>query len=333
MDVGWQPMLSQIGGNSMASTSGITISDPIWKAMERWLYKFKQNSIKASSFNRLLTSYNTMRNYSIAFMRIMDLTSDDIQNYVNLLLSDGYSKSAIKKQYNLITAFFKFLLGEGLQVRPVYLNVILPSETKISKPKRDVEAYDDPDQKKLKLVSDEVDNDAAHAVIILLETGMRIGELLALMWSDVLWARRAVRIHRTLVNPANRGKSYVQDDAKSKTSNRTIPLSPKAMSVLRKMYENSPCMDGLVFCVEGNKDVSIAYNPLAKAVKAICKAANVQWKGFHVFRHTFATNCYYKGCDIKKLSKLLGHANVTITYNIYINLYGDMLEELREIVD
>lgn len=49
-------------------------------------------------------------------------------------------------------------------------------------------------------------------------------------------------------------------------------------------------------------------------------------------RHTFATNCYYRGCEIKLLSKLLGHANVTITYNIYINLYGDALEEMRSIV-
>lgn len=59
----------------------------------------------------------------------------------------------------------------------------------------------------------------------------------------------------------------------------------------------------------------------------------VEWRGFHVLRHTFATNCYYKGADVKKLSKLLGHVNVTITYNIYINLYGDCLEELRSNVD
>ena len=42
----------------------------------------------------------------------------------------------------------------------------------------------------------------------------------------------------------------------------------------------------------------------------------------------FATNCYYKGIDIKILSKLLGHSDVKITYNIYINLYGDGFDDM-----
>ncbi len=47
-----------------------------------------------------------------------------------------------------------------------------------------------------------------------------------------------------------------------------------------------------------------------------------------IFRHTFATNCYYKGVDIKILSKLLGHADTNITYNIYVSLYGDGFDEM-----
>ena len=48
----------------------------------------------------------------------------------------------------------------------------------------------------------------------------------------------------------------------------------------------------------------------------------------HVFRHTFATNCYHKGVDVKILSRLLGHADVNITYNIYVHLYGDGFDEM-----
>lgn len=317
----------------MECAAGFSINDPLYKAMERWLYRYKQNNVKTATFDRLITSYNTMRDYSIAYVKICDLTTDIVQGYINQLLSDEYAHSTIKKQFNLVSAFVKFMLGEGLQVRPVYLNVILPTESNVKQPKRDVEAYNDPEQKRLKQICDEVDNMAAHAVLILLETGMRIGELLALQWDDVLWHRRAVHIHRTLIFPVSRKKSFVQDEAKSKTSNRTIPLSPRALALLRRMYENSQAQEGLVLASEREPDKSIAYNPLAKSVKQLCKLAKVKWKGFHVFRHTFATNCYYKGCNIKKLSKFLGHANVTITYNIYINLYGDALEELREIVD
>ena len=44
------------------------------------------------------------------------------------------------------------------------------------------------------------------------------------------------------------------------------------------------------------------------------------------------TNCYYRGCNVKIMSKLLGHADVTVTYNIYIHLFGDALEEMRSVI-
>ena len=72
------------------------------------------------------------------------------------------------------------------------------------------------------------------------------------------------------------------------------------------------------------------YEALRWQTKCACRDAGIQYRGEHVFRHTFATNCYYKGMDIKILSKLLGHADVIITYNIYVHLYGEGFEELGE---
>ena len=70
------------------------------------------------------------------------------------------------------------------------------------------------------------------------------------------------------------------------------------------------------------------YEALRWQTKCACRDAGIQYRGEHVFRHTFATNCYYKGMDIKILSKLLGRADVNITYNIYVHLYGDGFEEM-----
>ena len=47
-------------------------------------------------------------------------------------------------------------------------------------------------------------------------------------------------------------------------------------------------------------------------------AKRIEYRSEHVFRHTFTTNCYYKGVNVKVLSKLLGHADVNVTYNIYV---------------
>ena len=70
------------------------------------------------------------------------------------------------------------------------------------------------------------------------------------------------------------------------------------------------------------------YEALRWQTQRLCQAADVPYRGEHVFRHTFATNCYHKGIDVKILSKLLGHADVNITYNVYVHLYGDGFDEM-----
>ena len=117
--------------------------------MEGWLYTYKKNSVKEATFDRLLISLRMMCGYSIAHMRIMDLTTDDVQNYINQLLCDGYAYTTIKKQYNLITGFIRFLLAEGLPVRPVHLNVSLPIAENVHKQKKEIVTYSKVDQVKL----------------------------------------------------------------------------------------------------------------------------------------------------------------------------------------
>ena len=117
---------------------------------------------------------------------------------------------------------------------------------------------------------------------------------------------------------------YVQDCAKSESSNRTIPLPPKAISLLEMLAEDAA--NEWVFVNDDGQRLS--YEALRYQTQCLCKAACVPYRGEHVFRHTFATNCYHKGVDVKILSRLLGHADVNITYNIYVHLYGDGFDEM-----
>ena len=72
----------------------------------------------------------------------------------------------------------------------------------------------------------------------------------------------------------------------------------------------------------------LSYEALRFQTRKLCEEAKAEYRGEHVFRHTFAMNCYYKGVNVKVLSKLLGHADVNVTYKIYIHLYGDGLDEM-----
>lgn len=321
----------QKGANNML----IDIEVKLGEGCERWLYQYKLNSVKKGTFERLHTSLVMMKRYPVAIVPLKDLTTDVIQRYINQLVRDGYALTTIKKQYNLITSYVRYLMGEGAPIRPIHLNVKLPNEDVVQKHKKDIVAYSKPEQKRLLAACDE-SSLAGRVVILLIETGMRIGELLALKWEDIMWERRAVHIHRTLVNHHSRKSTFLQDSPKSKSSDRRIPLSRKAMGLLEQMYDEAANPDGLVFplstfdpsCVE-----PVGYNTCRLMVSELCSKANVKYSGFHVFRHTFATNCYYKGCDVKKLSKLLGHAEVSITYTTYIHLFGDNIEDLRDVVN
>lgn len=313
----------------MAENLGIRVTDTIESSMRRWLYRYKKESVKASTFNRLLTSYKMLEKYPLSNVRLVDLCTDDIQGLVNTLRCEGYSMSTIKKAYNLMTGFLTFALGEGLAIRPAHLNVVLPRSENLTKQAREIKAYEPDEQARLKRAIAEYDTAGAHAVLLMMETGLRIGEVLALTWQDVLWRRRALRVHATMVNPQSRKRSFVQSSPKSKSSIRTIPLSKAALELLMRLKKPE---DGLIFAAEDG-ETTIGYNSLRNQVQDLCQAAKVPYFGMHAFRHTFATNAFYKGCEIKRLSKMLGHANVTITYNTYIHLYGDALEEMRSIVE
>ena len=296
-----------------------------------WLEDHKKNSVKVLSYDRLLTAYKLMRCYPVANYKVCDMTSKEIQRYLNTLVDDGYSMSTIKKQFNLITAYWKWAMSQGLVSNPLYLGVNLPSEEALHSPPKEIEAYSHSEQEKLLKRLTGLEKDQYGAAVLMLEAGLRVGEALALTWDDVLWNRRAIRIHRTLIRKSSEPITYVQDSPKSKKSKRIIPLSDTAMEVLTKLKDRKTgCR--FIFCEDQHSKMPYSYSSVEFHIRHLCKDLVIPYRGLHAFRHTFATNCYERGCDVKILSKLLGHANVAITYNTYIHLYGDALEEMRKVI-
>lgn len=296
-----------------------------------WLDESKRNSVKVLTFDRMIISFKLMSNYSIAICPVNELTSRDIQRYLNNLVLDGYSLSTIKKQFNLITGYWKWAMSQGLVITPIYMAVSLPSESCISTPKREIETYSHNEQDILLERLMTLDKEQYGVAVLMMEAGLRIGEALALTWDDILWQRRAIKIHSTLIRMSNKPETYIQDTPKSKTSKRTIPLSDRALEILRRLKDRKK-FSTYIFSSGSGEDLPYSYSSVEFHIRHLCKDLGISYKGLHAFRHTFATNCYERGCDVKILSKLLGHADIAITYNTYIHLYGDALEEMRKVL-
>lgn len=304
----------------------------LYLAIEEWLDIYKKNSVKPLTYDRLITSYRLLLKDPIAWFPVDEIDCDTMQRYIGRLVCDGYAMSTIKKQYNLLTAYWKHGMSRGVIQNPVYLGVSLPVQSALQKANSEIQTYTPGEQRQLVHQLMMLDKPQYGVIMLMLEAGLRVGEALGLRWEDVLWNKRALYIRRTLVRMSNRTETYVQDSPKSKTSVRKVPLSARAFDVLEKLFNRSLTKEGFIFAREDDSSLPYSYSSVEFHIKSLCKDLGISYKGMHAFRHTFATNCYNRGCDVKILSKLLGHADVSITYNIYIHLYGDALEEMRKVL-
>lgn len=298
--------------------------------IKEWMEQYKRNSVKPTTYDRLETSLSTLDRYDISGMDVLSIRSEDIQNFINQMVNDGYALTTIKKQYHLVTSYLKFANTEGMIPRPIYNNVKLPTQQAVKKQSKEVFGYSRMEQVSLNHVLRTQERPGYAAAILMMETGLRVGECLALTWNDILWERKALRVDKTLIRIANRHLMEVQNGAKSFTSNRTIPLSANAYELLKDLYRKHSDCSRYIFTMNDGQPLS--YEAMRYQIQHACEEADVPYLGQHVFRHTFATNCYNRGCDVKILSKLLGHADVAVTYNVYIHLFGDALEEMRSVV-
>ena len=292
--------------------------------IDEWLNVYKATTVKPATYDRLLTSVRALEGFTIANMPIDEITSAHIQQYVNELAGKGYGLSTIKKQMRIVTAPLKQASALHLIPADPGVGIKLPARCHIRKTEASIEAYSPEEQKALRDKLETLARPAYAVILLMLETGLRAGEALALRWRDIHLTRKRLEVHSTVVRLANKKQSFVKDCAKSEASNRTIPLTPYAVRLLERLSQGEKG-EWVFTNTDGER---LSYEALRWQTNRVCRDAGVDYKGEHVFRHTFATNCYYKKIDIKILSRLLGHADVNITYNVYIHLYGDGFDEM-----
>ena len=307
------------------SSDTMYASMPLKDFVRTWLDIFKQNTVKTSTLERLEVSYHTLQPYSIAEMPIGSITAMDIQRYVNELVDKGYAINTIKKQLRIITSPLKLAAGmRQIPTDPTY-GVRLPKEERLKKQTKDIVPYTDDEQARLWQVVDQWDHPSVLAIGFILETGLRAGEAMALRWEKVDIPRKRIRVDATITDPFAKTKAAYQNSTKSRASNRTVPLTPRAISLLERLLALRKNESEWVF---PGRTTWVSYQNLCKHLKSVCRRAGVPYRGVHCLRHTFATNCYYRHVDVKVLARLMGHADSRITTDIYISLRGDGFDDL-----
>lgn len=185
-----------------------------------------------------------------------------------------------------------------------------------------------------KLIANAVSNSLSNktgGILISLYTGIRIGELCALKWSDIDFLNKTISISKTLQRLYFRdeeGNGYTKiiiTPPKTTTSVREIPISSKLMKTLKKL-----CPDNCDSYVLTNTEKYIEPRTYRNFYSRFLHNLNIRKLKFHCLRHTFATMCIESGADYKTVSELLGHANTNITMNLYVH---PSLEQKRKCVE
>jgi len=318
---------------------------PVKEYMDDWLTKVKTLELKPKSYDRLEDTLKNQIYPTLGDIQIHALTPDDIQGLIKHLLDEGYSYSTIKKTYEAFDGCFKLGVEKGdLSGNPA-TGVKLPTKIKISKKAR---------SKKIRFFSDEevkaIYNEClieykhgkrgyrlSQALIILLYTGIRIGELLGLKWEHVDFDNKTIEIVESVVLVRARKDEktkyilHEQDDTKTEAGDgRVIPLNKKAMAALQQLHDINGKWD---YVAANTNGTVVRPRNFDRMIRNILKKCEIEPCGAHVFRHTFASMLFKKGIDVKYVSELLGHASIEITYDTYIHLIEAQKKQIIAILD
>lgn len=305
-------------------TNKISVSD----YATNWLESYKKPALKRSSYDRLENTVNHQIKPSIGMIQLQQLTSDDIQKMLADLQKAGKSYSSIKKAHDCIGAITHHALIAGDIEKDPMILVTMPNKGQFDT--KEIRIFS---QNEARAIVEEVGRTYSNgnpiypygeAYILMLNTGIREGELIALLRDD--WDEKAgtIRVTRTSQSVKKRGedgkaKGYelITNTTKTYSGERTIHLNAAATAAVKSMVTRYPNSKYLMCNSKG--DIIPPAN-FTRSFYRILENVGIKKTGPHALRHTFASFCFANGVDVKTVSKILGHASIQITLNTYIHL-------------
>ena len=302
------------------------------KYMEDWFNTTKKGNLKPKSVDRLEGTLKYDVYPYIGHIQLNDLKPKDIQNMINSLKADGKAHSTIKKAYEAVNSCFKTGVTQKTVASNPAAGVAIPSKGLFER--KEIPFYTQEEaallceQSMQKWSKGQRKYRLGSFVPLMINTGLRIGELLALQWDrDVDLENKTITVQSNLVRVANREddtkkyKLLEQDSVKSEAGqDRVIPLNAQAYAALLDLQQVTGKSKYVMSTKSGEL---LSPRNVDRTLRTIAENAGLPEEkiyGPHALRHTFATLLLSNGTDIKTVSKLLGHADVSTTYNTYIHV-------------
>ena len=307
--------------------------------VDRWLEKYARPAIKLSTYCSYEQYVRGHIKPLLGAKYLNALTAEDLQDFFNdrakngnLKGKGGLSPKTLTNLRNMLHLAFSQAVKNKLIQENLVESVVLPKVRA-----QEMRVLSREEQDRLILAARRAPEPAAFGIVFDLFTGLRIGELCGLRWENVDMERRAFKVCETRnrlpnFDPSIETSTSVHTVKSTKTDNsrRTVYIMDGLfqdlleyraiqMSIIAKYPAYN--LDGYVFCQENGQP----YEPRTyqDLFKRCVRQAGIADANFHSLRHTFATRALEQGMDVVTLSRLLGHANPSITLDKYGHAMDD----------
>jgi integrase len=299
--------------------------------LKSWL-EIKKHRIDASSharYFRYLLSINPI----IGSLALSKLSPQHLQHLYAALLEKGWAAGTV----GLVHGMMHDALKQAVRLGIVQRNV----SDMVDPPRRVEKEMQVLTQEQVKILLNAAKENWFEAVyVVVLATGLRAGEIFALQWGDIDFAQGKLLVQRGWQRT---NTETFLSLPKTSHGRRTIVLSRVALEALKRQRSRVDDLrsrmgdlwdDKYSLVFPNHRGHPVEFQSFSNThLRSLLKRAFLPIIRFHDLRHTFATLLLSKGVNIKVVSEMLGHANVSITLRVYAHVLPHMQQSAANLID
>lgn len=284
-------------------------------------WKDKTSEIRTSTASLYTTNWLSIKKI-VGEMDIETFDMRKAQSVLNKMIENGLGAKSAHDRIAVVKMMLVFALQNlSIPVKPLDWKLRYPAAKR-----RLLKCFGRDESKKIiRYVHKEIKDGktSTFPVALSLLTGLRLGEVCGLRWEDFDFAHKTFVVQRKIISFHDPVECHTKTEIgppKSSAGYREVPVVPILMKLLRLAYGDVTKRKGYVV---GDGETPRGVRTLRDSYSRFLKRYKLPKINFHGLRHTFATILIESGVDVKTVSDIIGHADVSTTFNLYVHPSAD----------